>query len=80
MDDKFLAGLYAIVFPVEMKADVNALIAAETKVAAAEHALAQSSNPSYDQADYTAVHSNDEVAAAGIVRHDLGLPPVPLTP
>lgn len=61
-----------------MKADVDAQIAAETKVVADETQLA--ANPD-DTGAYAAFQADvaAEAGTANIVRHDLGLPQVPLT-
>jgi hypothetical protein len=60
-----------------MKADVSALISASTKTAQLESTLSQQNNPNADALDYTAWRTDDSTAASGVVRHDLGLPPVP---
>jgi hypothetical protein len=69
----------AITFPDTMKADVSALISAETKQAQLENTLSQQANPNADTLDYNALNAagNDSTAASGVLRHDLGLPPVP---
>jgi hypothetical protein len=80
-DQAFIQAIFAITFPPEMKADVDGLIKAETQVASADDSIASSSDPNSDYADFATDRTagNDEVAAAGVVRHDLGLPPVPLS-
>jgi hypothetical protein len=62
-----------------MKADVSALISADTKQAQLDNTLSQEANPGADTADINALKAvvNDSAAASGVVRHDLGLPPVP---
>jgi hypothetical protein len=76
---KFLTDITAITFPDSMKADVTALISANTKVAQLANTLSQQDDPTADTIDYNAYNAaaNDAAAAAGVVRHDLGLPPVP---
>jgi hypothetical protein len=77
--EQFLTAVTAITFPDSMKADVSALISNDTKTAQLENTLSQQDDPNADTLDYTAwsTASNDGTAAAGVVRHDLGLPPVP---
>ena len=74
----FLSTIFAIAYPSSMKADVDAQIAAETKVV--EDGTELVANPS-DNAAYAAYNSDAkaEAATANIIRHDLGLPQVPLT-
>jgi hypothetical protein len=81
LDHKWLNGLYMITFPSSMMSDVNAMISAETKVLSFEASLADSPNPSADTSDYNGDNTatSDAQAAAGVVRHDLGLPPVPVS-
>ena len=73
----FLTTIFAIAYPPFMKADVDAQIAAETKTVADEAALAANPN---DNASYAAqsTDSTAESATANVVRHDLGLPQVPV--
>jgi hypothetical protein len=73
----FLTTIFAIQYPVFMKIDVDAQIAAETKVINDYVALA--ANP-YDSVAYASAHTDSGAmtGAANIVRHDLGLPQVPL--
>jgi hypothetical protein len=79
LEEQFLTAISAITFPDNMKADVSALIATETKQAQLENTLSQQANPNADILDYNALKAagNDSTAASGVVRHDLGLPPVP---
>jgi hypothetical protein len=74
----FLTTIFAISYPSFMKADVDAQIADETKVVADYAQLAANPN---DSVAYAANQSDNTTAtgAANIVRHDLGLPQVPLT-
>ncbi len=78
LDRAFLTTIFAIAYPPTMKVDVDAQIAAETKVVADETALAANPN---DNASYAAqaTDSTAETATANIVRHDLGLPQVPIS-
>ena len=78
LDRTFLTTIFAISYPASMKADVDAQIAAQTKVVADETALA--ADPTDNAA--SAADGTDSTAEAGtanIVRHDLGLPQIPLT-
>lgn len=79
VDRAFLSTIFAIAYPPFMKADVDAQIAVETKVVEDDSELAVSPN---DNAAYAADNTDSTAAsaAANIVRHDLGLPQVPLTP
>jgi hypothetical protein len=79
-DQAFQQALFAINFPPGMKADVNAMISADSTQANTENSIATSSDPNNDYSDFTALTtaSNNTSAAAAIVRHDLGLPPVPV--
>jgi len=78
VEHTFLTTIFAIAYPAFMKTDVDAQIAAETKVVADEAELA--SDPT-DTAAHAALNtdSTTEAGTANIVRHDLGLPQVPLT-
>jgi hypothetical protein len=76
-DQAFLTAIYGIKYPASMKSDVDSQISAQTRVVADDTALAA------DWLDATAgaaVRADDaaETAAANIVRHDLGLPQVPV--
>jgi hypothetical protein len=79
LEEQFLTTISAITFPDSMKADVSALISANTKEAQLDNTLSQEANPNADTLDYNALKGvvNDASAASGVVRHDLGLPPVP---
>jgi hypothetical protein len=79
IEEKFLTTISAITFPDSMKADVSALISTNTKEAQLDNTLSQEANPGADSVDYNALKAvlNDSAAASGVVRHDLGLPPVP---
>jgi hypothetical protein len=75
VDRAFLTTIFGIAYPPSMKVDVDAQIAAETKVVSDEAAMAANPN---DNATYAAFNTEGtvETAAANIVRHDLGLPQV----
>lgn len=79
IQEQFLTTISAITFPDSMKADVSALISTNTKEAQLDNTLRQEANPGADSVDYNALKAvvNDSAAASGVVRHDLGLPPVP---
>jgi hypothetical protein len=79
IEEQFLTAVTAITFPDSMKADVSALISAYTKTAQLANTLSQQDSPNADTLDYNAYNAavNDGTAASGVVRHDLGLPPVP---
>jgi hypothetical protein len=79
LDQAFLASLFAITFPPEMKADVDALITAGDKLVTVESVLASLQQPLFDTQDFTRFEQDDTDygAAANVVRHDLGLPPRP---
>jgi hypothetical protein len=74
----FLSTIFAIAYPSSMKSDVDAQIAAETKLVEDESELVSAPN---DNAVYAAYSSDAKVeaATANIIRHDLGLPQAPLT-
>jgi hypothetical protein len=57
----------------------SALISAYTKTSQLENNLSQQANPNADTLDNNALNAaiNDAGATSGVVRHDLGLPPVP---
>jgi hypothetical protein len=78
IEQTFLSKIFAIAYPPFMKADVDAQIAAETKLVGDESELV--SNPA-DTAAYAAYSSDikAEAGTANVIRHDLGLPQVPLT-
>ena len=78
IDQKFLDGLYAITFPTSMKSDIDALISDETQLLEDDTILATEPDPSQDTTTYDAENAigNAGTAAAGVVRHDLGLPPI----
>jgi hypothetical protein len=78
VDRTFLTKIFGIAYPAFMKADVDAQISAETKLVADETSLASTPN---DTVAGTAARADGttEAAAANIVRHDLGLPQVPLS-
>jgi hypothetical protein len=78
IDQKFLTGVYAITFPASMKSDVDALITDETKLLSYDTTLAEEASPNLDTTTYNAESaiSTAGSAASGIVRHDLGLPPI----
>jgi hypothetical protein len=80
-EQAFIQAIFAINFPAEMKTDVDALIKANTQEASALNGLAGSSNPNSDYSDAGTLKTAADagVAAAGVIRHDLGLPPVPLS-
>jgi hypothetical protein len=77
--EKFLTAISAITFPPAMQADVSVLISTDTKAAQIANTLSQEDAPSYDSAELDALAAAGHAAsaAAGVVRHDLGLPPVP---
>jgi hypothetical protein len=78
----FLTTIFAIAYPPSMKSDVDAQIAAQTKCVSDEAAMV------YDSTGTNAQYNSDlnllnadsatETGTANIVRHDLGLPQVPL--
>lgn len=76
VDAETLKEIYAIVFPSDMRADVNALISAQTRIVSDETMIVSSPN---NDAAWNALQTDESVktAAANVVRHDLGLPPVP---
>jgi hypothetical protein len=78
-EQAFVQAVFAINFPPEMKADVDALIKADTSAESAANSIATSSDPSTDIADYNSLQQaeKDGTADSGVIRHDLGLPPVP---
>jgi hypothetical protein len=79
-EEAHIQAVFAIKFPAGMKADVNQLITTNTQVASASEGLSTSSDPATDDTDLASVNTeqNASTAAAELVRHDLGLPPVPL--
>jgi hypothetical protein len=81
LGEAWLTALSAITFPPAMSADVSALISTKTKSTQIANSLSQEANPGLDTAENNAATTaaNDSTAAAGVVRHDLGLPPVPAT-
>jgi hypothetical protein len=81
LDTAFLAGFYKIVFPASMKSDVDAAISAYVKLQSLDSTLATEPAPNQDVAGYNAQRAAgaDGEAALGVVRHDLGLPPLPVS-
>jgi hypothetical protein len=78
LDRTFLSTIFAITYPAFMKADVDAEIAAQTKVVADDTELAADPTDKAAQAaDTTEIRA--AAGAANVVRHDLSLPQVPLT-
>ena len=79
-DQAFQQAVFAIRFPPGMTADVDALITACSLQTQADYGIATSPDPNGDYsgiaADNTAAANAS--AAASVVRHDLGLPPVPV--
>ena len=77
VEKQFIQDIFAITFPPEMKADVDALISSNTQLESAYNGLAH--NPTTDYADAATINTQGSaaVAASGVMRHDLGLPPVP---
>jgi hypothetical protein len=78
LDRTFLTAIFAITYPPFMKADVDAQIAAQTKVVADDAELAAAPTDKAAQAADT-TDSTAEAGTANVVRHDLSLPQVPLT-
>ncbi len=80
-DQVFQKALFAITFPPGMKADVNAIISADAAETIADCGIATSPDPNADYSDFAAstAAGNAAAAAASIVRHDLGLPPITVT-
>jgi hypothetical protein len=78
LDRTALTTIFAIAYPASMETDVNAMIAAQTKVVADDSALAADPN---DKAAYAANTTDTTAASAAsnVVRRDLGLPQIPLT-
>ena len=75
---KELDDLLNIQFPPEMKSDVDGLIKAMTAEVNDFNALSQDSGAALNQdASQLQADGNAHSAAAQIIRHDLGLPPVP---
>jgi hypothetical protein len=68
------AALFAITFPTNMKADVNALIGATSDAILAFNDAADDPTASGPQAAISAAYAA-VVAASNSIRHDLGLPP-----
>jgi hypothetical protein len=83
IDRTFLTAIFAIAYPPLMKSDVDAQIAAQTKVVSDEGAMVYDSTGSNAQynTDLAAVNADSatDTGTANVVRHDLGLPQVPLT-
>jgi hypothetical protein len=78
LERTFLTAIFAITYPSFMKADVDAQIAAETKLVEDDTELA--ANPTDSAAQATATTDGSaEAGTANVVRHDLSLPQVPLT-
>ena len=77
LDRTFLTTIFAITYPAAMKADVDAEIAAQTKVVAEDTELAADPTDKAAQAAVT-TDITAEARAANVVRHDLSLPQVPL--
>jgi hypothetical protein len=83
IDRAFLTTIFAIAYPPSMKSDVDAQIAAQTKCVSDEATMV------YDSTGPDAQYNSDlnvlnadtttEAGTANVVRHDLGLPQVPLT-
>ncbi|MGA8634632.1 MAG: hypothetical protein WB805_07230 [Candidatus Dormiibacterota bacterium] len=78
LDRAFLTATFAITYPPFMKADVDAQIAAQTKVVADDTELAADPTDKAAQAADT-TDSAAEAGTANVVRHDLSLPQGPLT-
>jgi hypothetical protein len=78
-EEAFLTAVSAITFPPSMTADVSTFISTWTKVAQIDDGLSQEANPGTDTTNVNAetTGANEASAAAGVIRHDLGLPPVP---
>jgi hypothetical protein len=74
LDQAFLTAVFGIKFPASMKSDADSLITALTKVVADDRALA--ANYLDPAGAELRPDSAAELAAANIVRHDLGLPQV----
>jgi hypothetical protein len=76
-DTSFRAAVFGLTFPTDMKADANALIGAISSEIAAFQSAASAADPlgSVPQGAITVANSAGS-AAANVVRHDLGLPPI----
>jgi hypothetical protein len=83
IDRTFLTTIFAIAYPAAMKSDVDAQIAAMTKCVSDEAAMVYDSTRPIAQytSDLAALNADTttETGTANVVRHDLGLPQVPLT-
>lgn len=79
-EQTFVTSVFSITFPSDMKADVDALIKANSTLAAADNSIAQATDPTSDIPDGITENtaSTEAGAAASVVRHDLELAPVPI--
>ena len=78
LDRTFLTSIFAITYTAFMKADVDAQISAQTKVAEDDTELAAGpTDKAAEAADTT--DTTAEAGTANVVLHDLSIPQVPLT-